>query len=118
MRADDCGGGGGSEGAANIGFFAHVEPMGLVPLSTQAPGMERRVPLFQRSCCFVRSNWSGIFMKHSSVSGSSAGHRRYWYLRHRHAALFSDGGSGGDGGGAPAAVRSSGRVTTLTRHHG
>jgi hypothetical protein len=46
------------------------------------------VPVFQRSCCFVRSNWSGIFMKHSSVSGSSAGHRRYWYLRHRHAALF------------------------------
>eukprot|EP01043_Picozoa_sp_COSAG02_P048902 COSAG02_NODE_4857_length_4897_cov_5.098166_4_plen_116_part_00 len=41
-------------------YFAQVEPMGLVPVSTQVPGIERRVPLFQRSCCIVRLNSSGL----------------------------------------------------------
>jgi hypothetical protein len=37
-----------------IGFFAQVDPIGFVPLSTHVPGMDRRVPLFQRSCCLDR----------------------------------------------------------------
>eukprot|EP01043_Picozoa_sp_COSAG02_P060268 COSAG02_NODE_7839_length_2824_cov_1.624220_2_plen_297_part_00 len=56
-----------------IGFLAQVLPIGLVPRSTQTPGIESRVPLFQRSCCLVRSNSNGRLMKHSSVSVSLPG---------------------------------------------
>jgi hypothetical protein len=59
--------------------LAQVEPIGLVPVSTQVPGIESRVPLFQLSCCIVRLNSSGCFMKQSSVSGSEAGQSLYWY---------------------------------------
>ena len=61
-----------------MGFLAQVLPIGFVPLSTQTPGILRRVPLFQASCWEVRTNSSGRRMKHSSVSDSFALQSLYW----------------------------------------
>ena len=60
------------------GFIAHVEPAGIVPLSTQVPGMESRVPFFHCRACAVRTNSSGVFMKQASVRFCLALQRRYW----------------------------------------
>ena len=50
----------------------------MVPVSTQVPGMESRVPFFHCRACAVRTNSSGVFMKQASVRFSLALQRRYW----------------------------------------
>jgi hypothetical protein len=67
-----------SKSMRGIGFMAQVLPGGVVPASTHVPTSGQRVPLFHCSACAVRTNSSGIRWKHASVSGSEAGHRRYW----------------------------------------
>lgn len=60
-----------------IGFIAQVEPGGKVPLDTNMPFTGVREPFDHCRACFG-TNSSGVRAKHCSVSGSDAGHRRYW----------------------------------------
>ena len=65
---------GGAAGEGRRGAGAHqVDPMGEVPLSSHVPGIESRVPLFQRSCWALRTNSRGCCCMHSSVRGWLAG---------------------------------------------
>jgi len=68
-----------------IGLRAHVEPGGpkVVPTPEtktpfSSPSTVMREPLFQSNLCAALMKSSGISWKHASVSGLSAGHRRYW----------------------------------------
>lgn len=49
----------GPSSVAGIGSRAHIEPVGRVPLETNEPFTERRVPLGQTSACFDGSKSRG-----------------------------------------------------------
>merc|ERR1719158_508914 len=60
-----------------MGFMAHMDPSGSTPSVTKVPLIGSLVPLFHCKACMEGSNSRGCFIKHSSVSSSVAGQRRY-----------------------------------------
>ena len=55
-----------------------MEPPGSVPWERNVPLMLNLVPLFHWIACLLLLKGNGVRKKHSSVSGWSAGHKRYW----------------------------------------
>merc|ERR1719163_1984251 len=71
------------QGPRGSGHLGHMEPFGTVPSLTSQP----RSVVLKKSCSpptppqrreELPTNRRGVFWKHSSLSASPAGHRRYW----------------------------------------
>jgi hypothetical protein len=53
-------------------------PRTVTESGTMVAGMDTFLSLYSTVCPAGSANLSGIFWKHSSVSGEFAGHNRYW----------------------------------------